>query len=384
MRSLNVKNIIVSSKKLFLVSFNGDFVKEFVSLSNESKTLKEIHIIFPYFSLENSKEIAHISNESNYKNELQKLFESSNHINYLHAFKNINPHVQYVIYNALSAYNQNIIVAEFDNSLKAFVTIIPTDLNSFIEVNETQSIELKKYVDSLILISKNNENYQVLGDERENNLPEAFWDRQYKISMNNMEKAKNNNKAVLIEIASQHPLEKDGTPNSEFKARLDKGVEIYFKNRNNNIPTTLAVIGSIHIFNNNFDPCSLSTAGKNYLISRGVSEKDIEADDAINKYKGEEGVYNSMDECFVISKLFKDGNYSDLLSIVSPYQMYRKMLTYIANGLISQCIPVYVDNMFHNPIGEIMFNIQDVLYIDHDSQDRNKEAYINSREERKP
>ena len=52
------------------------------------------------------------------------------------------------------------------------------------------------------------------------------------------------------------------------------------------------------------------------------------------RYKGEQGVYNTADECFVASRIFFDGDYRRLHCVCSPNQIQRKKLFYIAFGVI--------------------------------------------------
>ena len=374
-----VKNIVKSSSKIFLLTANADLVKRFIK---ENKANKEMYVLFPYFNLETAKEIAHLTSENEYKKALSKIYQSSREINFLDAFTKNN---NCTIYNVLSAYNQNIILyIDKDNIPHSLISLIPTNVKEFASLSKTKSLEVKRYINKLIKVAKYNGNYHYVNSNKENALPEAFWDRQYKIATDNMKLAKNGEKRVLIEVASQHPLLKDGSPCLEFKKRLDKAIEIYKENNSIGVPTSIGVFGSIHKYNNEVDHCSLSESGKNYLFSHGVDAKDIYAEETIIKYKGEDGVYNSLDESYVTSRVFFDNRFTDLLAVVSPYQMYRKILVYISQGLIPECIPVYTDEMFHNPIGELMFNIQDVLYIDHDGQNKQKELFNDSREERKP
>jgi len=156
----------------------------------------------------------------------------------------------------------------------------------------------------------------------------------------------------------------------ELKAKGEK-VKIY-------------VPGSIHMYEDIVDPVSLSTSGKTYLMEKGIVEEDIYADEMNKKYKEEDGVYNSSDECYVASKIFFDNKFSSLLSVCSPSQVMRKTLYYLESGIYPMCYSVPVDGMFHSPIEELLVALDNVLYHDHDGQNKEGEVFINSRKERKP
>lgn len=63
-------------------------------------------------------------------------------------------------------------------------------------------------------------------------------------------------------------------------------------------------------------------------MEKGIPEENIFGEDMNYKYKGNLGVYNSADECYVASEIYKNGRYADLYSICSPNQMLRKQLFY--------------------------------------------------------
>lgn len=119
--------------------------------------------------------------------------------------------------------------------------------------------------------------------------------------------------------------------------------------------------GSRHQENGKADEVSLSTAGKNYLISQGIPAENIFADDANNEIMGERGVYNSTDECFVSCKLFEKHHFQYLHLVCSPNQMMRKMLCYINLGYFPNIHTAATNNMYHNPINEIFECIPKVL-----------------------
>lgn len=141
---------------------------------------------------------------------------------------------------------------------------------------------------------------------------------------------------VLIEIAAQHPLNADGTPGKEFECRLNKGIELYNKEKEKgNIPL-IYVPGSQHMDKDTVDINSLSTAGKNYLLKNGMPEEDIRGDDANKEYKGEDGVYNSGDECYVAACIAKKEKIERIISVVSPVQILRKVLFYLNYGVFPE------------------------------------------------
>ena len=214
-----------------------------------------------------------------------------------------------------------------------------------------------------------------------------YWNNKRAEAMEFMCKksqSKQNSNKILIEVAAQHPLKNGTEPNEEFEERLKCAVSLYNNLQNQGKIIKIYVPGSIHKFENKVDSISLSEAGKIYLIKQGIPDDDIFGDEANLKYKGVDGVYNSGDECYVASQLFKDGEYEGLYCICSPMQVMRKTLFYYEFGIIPQCISVSTQVMFHNPIEELLDSLPNVLYKDHNWQDRDGEAFINSRKTRKP
>ena len=189
---------------------------------------------------------------------------------------------------------------------------------------------------------------------------------------------------VLIEVAAQHPLNTDGTPSSEFATRLNYSVELYNKLKQDNIAVKIFVPGSVHKYKDRVDKTSLSQSGFSYLVQSEVSSEDILGEAEIKKYKGDKGVYNSADECFVASEIFKDGDYGKLLCVCSPNQLVRKQLFYIAFGVTPFIYSVPCDEMAHDPVYELFEAIPDVIYNDHTWQDNNSPNGNRTRNERKP
>lgn len=210
-----------------------------------------------------------------------------------------------------------------------------------------------------------------------------YWTKKYDEARDNM-REHSFFSDVLIEVAAQHPLIKGTKPGEEFSARLDCAVELYNKYKQGGTTVKVYIPGSRHRYKNQEDTISLSSAGRNYLIDNGVDENDIMSDDVNERYKAEEGVYNSADECFVASAIFMDGNYRNLCCICSPNQMMRKKLFYLEMGILPFFYTVSTENMFHSDIGEIFEVIPDVIYNDHSWQDKNSVHYKRTRDERMP
>ena len=200
-----------------------------------------------------------------------------------------------------------------------------------------------------------------------------LWLDKYEKALSATETARKSGDGVLIEVAAQHPLKEGKYPAEEFQARLDLGIQLYneLSNKEN---VKFYVPGSRHQENGKADLVSLSGAGKNYLISKGVSPENIFADDANYEIMGEKGVYNSADECFVSCKLFEKHNFKELHLVCSPNQMMRKMLCYIDFGYFPNIHTASCDKMYHNPINEIFECIPKVLENDQKAQDETRNA----------
>lgn len=189
---------------------------------------------------------------------------------------------------------------------------------------------------------------------------------------------------VLIEVAAQHPLMKDGTPGNEFMKRLDCAMELYHKLVSDGNNVRIYVPGSLHQYNGHADSLSLSAAGIAYLISKGINKEHLLGEEKNNYYKGDKGVYNSADECFVASKIFFDDRYKQVYCICSPNQLLRKQLFYMAFGVVPMMITVPCNELMHDPIYEIFESIPQVIMHDHTWQDDNSEQGRRTRKERNP
>jgi len=199
-----------------------------------------------------------------------------------------------------------------------------------------------------------------MSDENGNFSLHSAWLDKYAKALSAMKKAKKTGTGILIEIAAQHPLKNGMYPAEEFQTRLDLGLKLYAELAAKE-KVAFYVPGSRHQENGKADIVSLAAAGKNYLLSKGVHEENIYADDANLEFMGDKGVYNSTDECYVSCKLFKKYDFKELHLVCSPNQMMRKMLCYINFGYFPYIHTAPCAEMYHNPINEIFECIPKVL-----------------------
>lgn len=211
---------------------------------------------------------------------------------------------------------------------------------------------------------------------------EQYWKELFAIAKENMNE-RYDCEEELIEVAAQHPLRKNGEPATEFKARLDYAVKLYYE-ISQKCSVKIYVPGSLHMHKGKADIQSLSSAGKSYLIKKGVPEEDIFADEQNFAYKAEKGVYNSADECYVATQIFKNGDFKKIHCICSPNQILRKQLFYLAFGVLPLFYTVPCENMMHNLVYELFHSVPDVLLNDHTWQDDTSIKGMKTREERKP
>ena len=209
---------------------------------------------------------------------------------------------------------------------------------------------------------------------------EKYWIDKRETAKRFMQKRIKLNK-ILIEVAAQHPLNLGEFPNEEFQKRLDVAIQLCKENGEEKV--WFYVPGSRHKYNGAEDKISLSEAGKNYLVEHGIDENHIYADDTNIKYKGEQGVYNSADESYVASCIFKDDDFGRMICVCSPYQTMRKSFYYLEFGLIPECHGVPCKNMFHDPISEYFGSLHHTVLEDHNWQDEDSEAARKSRIDRK-
>lgn len=208
-----------------------------------------------------------------------------------------------------------------------------------------------------------------------------YWYEKQRLAQQAMEGHRECN-GILIECASK-VLEDGLHPDSEFRARLDRTIELYHKLCQENEVVHIYVPGSLHKENGVSDQCTLSTAGRRYLIERSIPDVIILGDRENEQYKGNEGVLNSADECFVASRIFFDGKYRELHCVCSPIQVTRKWFYYLEFGLVPliHSVPV-VDSDVMDIVTEQLRGTENVIYNDHNAQSHDSEVWINSRRER--
>ena len=172
---------------------------------------------------------------------------------------------------------------------------------------------------------------------------------------------------ALIEVAAQHPLRVDGAPAAEFEARLRLGVRLFGELAESR-PVEIYVPGSRHRDGDAVDPVSLSDAGGAFLRDAGIPAGAIRGEDLNERYRGDDGVYGSADECFVTASYYRDGLFGPLLAVVSPGQLQRKMLHYLAFGVLPLLHTAPTLPMYHDPVAEAFDAIPRVLTEDPDLQ----------------
>lgn len=271
-----------------------------------------------------------------------------------------------------------------------------TDCPSFAVEGNVQSSSFIKlmidYCESIKGIAKDRGEYRRIdGNSISNHFNnrnidrQLYWEQKRLAAENFMRNRRIAYSNILIEVAAQHPLYNGKIPNEEFKKRLDSAILLSKKLQSTNSKVYIYVPGSRHSHNGIDDDICLSQAGQNYLISKGVDSACIYADEMNCLYKGTDGVYNSADECYVSSKIFKENKFGRLICVCSPYQIMRKTFFYLEQGLIPECYGVSSDNMFHDIVSEYFNSLRITVYDDPDWQDKNNsEMFINSRKERKP
>lgn len=111
-----------------------------------------------------------------------------------------------------------------------------------------------------------------------------------------------------------------------------------------------------------------------YLEEKGILETALLGDNMNIKYKGDAGVYNSSDECYVATRIFNDFEFKELYSVCSPAQLMRKALSYIEFGCVPKMYSVPVDNMFHDYIDEVFLYIPRFLKDGNGLQSDSEEA----------
>lgn len=193
-------------------------------------------------------------------------------------------------------------------------------------------------------------------------------------------------KGILIEAAAKHPLVMGRFPDAEFSERLNYAAELYHRFRTNekDLPVMIYVPGSRHRSGTMSDCVSLSAAGREYLLEKGIPSEDVLGDEENRRYKGDDGVYNSADECFVASGLYNERFFKKLCCVCSPGQAARKQLFYLAFGVIPEIYTVPCDDSAHDFVYELLEAVPDVIYRDHTWQDKDSPNRIRTRNDRIP
>lgn len=220
----------------------------------------------------------------------------------------------------------------------------------------------------------------------------SYWNRLY-------DKAApaDTNSLTLIEIAAQHPLKNGEEPAEEFEARLNEAIRLYrsLKNENSDRVVKLYVPGSRHCEDGKCDKVSLSRAGIKYL-KKNLSEKEqsdiLKEKDTNHKYMPQSGVYNSMDECYVATKVYyellEQHNYNtgQIICVCSPNQVMRKTFIYLRYGIEVMChsVPIPGMKMYHNPVYEYFESLRKTIYNSNDWQNPENDQFIESRKSRSP
>ena len=210
-----------------------------------------------------------------------------------------------------------------------------------------------------------------------------YWQKKYTEAVQNRRRAEESRR-ILIQASAQHPL-KDGLyPDAEFEKRLRMAADLYKTYTNDAEQVKIYVPGSRHKTEKQEDHISLSDAGKTFLIQIGIPENDIYGDDMNTLYKGEYGVYNSADECYVSSQIYKNGGFDRLCCVCSPLQTVKNMLYFTENGVMPEIYAVPCAQQFHNPYVESAEILPDILHYDHSWQGESSFYGGQSRRERKP
>lgn len=218
-----------------------------------------------------------------------------------------------------------------------------------------------------------------MAEKLEKSCHEEYWTNK-RLQAQEFMKQRQDYSKILIEVAAQHPLVQGRYPKEEFQKRLD--MAIHLSQEIGSQEVWFYVPGSRHKYNDVTDEISLSEAGKSYLLEHEIDENHIYADEANIKYKGEQGVYNSADECYVASCIMKDDSFGRLICVCSPYQAMRKSFYYMEFGIIPECYGVPAKAMFHDPVSEYFGSLHHTVIEDHSWQDEKSEAAINSRKDR--
>ncbi|MFT4215175.1 MAG: hypothetical protein QM622_10430 [Microbacterium sp.] len=213
--------------------------------------------------------------------------------------------------------------------------------------------------------------------------PGIEWWRQQADSARHQMRSTVASRRVLIEVAAQHPLKDGLSPGAEFQARLDRAVELVLYYATRGWTVEVYVPGSRHRSNGVADKVSLSHAGTEYLKPLLPADVSLHGDDLNDIYLGETGVYGSADECFVTASYFKDGQFEQVIVVLSPQQLARKLLHYLAFGIEPLLHTAPVSEPFHDIVTELMFSVPEVLDVDPTAQGPESAAAQRLRQERR-
>lgn len=187
----------------------------------------------------------------------------------------------------------------------------------------------------------------------------AEWEKLYDDASMYMKRCGLRSSKVLIEVAAQHPLD-DGRPGPEFKARLDRAIELTESGEFPKRECYFWVPGVKHVYNGVWDPCSLSEAGTGYLLSQGVPRDRIITQEDYCAL-GQPGAENSYDETAAAVDLFERGKCGRLVCVCSSAQAPRKALYYVYLGYLPRVYGVPLDSMHHSWVWELAVAIPKIL-----------------------
>ncbi len=210
----------------------------------------------------------------------------------------------------------------------------------------------------------------------------VYWQKKYSDALR--KNPGNEPKKILLQISAQHPLKNGVEPDEEFEGRLKTAIALYTRWAKEGKQVTLYVPGSRHKTENGEDNIPLSDAGKNFLLQQGIPPADILGEETNQLYKGTDGVYNSADECYVSSQIYKNGHYDRLCCICSPLQTVKNSLYFIENGVLPSIYAVPSEQPFHEPYEESAVILPEILYYDHSWQGKTSCYGNRSRKERRP
>ena len=130
---------------------------------------------------------------------------------------------------------------------------------------------------------------------------------------------------VLVLVKAQHPLNPDGTPREEYRARLNRALEVSRRIESEGRQAVIMTVGGVHEGNSEV---SLAKAGENYLRKEGFSGKILVR----------EKIFSGNDEDFVCLEYFNSHQeYADLYVCCSAGQYMRSYMC----GLVYNYVPVH-------------------------------------------